>query len=160
MFNLILCDIVYAIAPSLVAGWMCYDFRPSARTIAHLAVLVLLVSLALPALKIQTLGIGDQDSGVFNGWKVFLMSLSPLILTPPGLMSAIANVLFLLSYVMVLRRSDTMFYLSRFNLGIAFSALIVSSFAGRRGFLEFDLKYHPEIVYISERGHGFALTCY
>lgn len=143
MLNLILYDIVYAIAPSLVAGWMCYHFRPSARKIAHLAVLVLLVSLALPALKIQTLGIGDQDGGVFNGWKVFLMSFSPLILTPPGLMSAIANVLFLLSYVMVLRRSDTMFYLSRFSLGIAFSALILCLFAGRRGFLEFDLKYHP-----------------
>ncbi len=143
MLNLILCDIVYAIAPSLVAVWICYRFRPGAIPIAHTAVVVLLVSLALPALKIQTLENGDHAGGVFYGWKVFLMSFSPLILTPPGLMSAVANVLFMLSYVMVLRRSDTMFYLSRFSLGIAISALILSFFAGERGFLEFDLKYQP-----------------
>lgn len=139
-------DIACAILPSLLAVWICYYFRPSAVPIANFALLSLLVSLVLPSLKLQLPQITrlDESRGILVGWQALSMSFSPLILTPPGLLSAIANILFVLAYIMVLCKSEKMFYLSRFNPVIAMSALVVSLFAGEKGFLEFDLRFHPE----------------
>lgn len=142
----ILGDIACAIIPSLVAVWTCYYLRPTAVRIANFAILVFVVSLILPSLKLNMLEIMliDDPGRTFFGWQALSMSFSPLILTPPGLLSAIANILFVLTYLMVVCKSDKLFYLSRFNPIIAMSALVVSLFAGEKGFLEFDLSFQPE----------------
>jgi len=146
MLQQILGGLAGAILPSLVAFCFCYYVRPTSKKIAHMALIMLLVSLFLPALKIQALEIPrlNNASGLFYGWQVVYLSFSPLILTPPGMMSAVANILFVLAYLMLLCKSDRMFYLSRFNPGIAMAATTLSLFSGLKGFLDFDFRYHPE----------------
>jgi WD40 repeat protein len=111
-----------------------------------MALFLLIISLFLPALKIQALEIIrlNNTDGLFYGWQVLYLSFSPLIVTPPAMLSSIANMLFALAYVMLLCKSDRMFYFSRFNPVIAMAATTLSLFAGEKGFLEFDLRYHPE----------------
>jgi dipeptidyl aminopeptidase/acylaminoacyl peptidase len=111
-----------------------------------MALILLVISLFLPALKIQALEIPrlNNASGLFYGWQVLYLSFSPLIVTPPAMMSSIANMLFAIAYVLLLCKSDTMFYFSRFNPVIAMAAATLSLFAGEKVFLEFDLRYHPE----------------
>ena len=146
MLQQILVGLAGATLPSLVAFCFLYYVRPTSNKIAHMDLIMLLASLFLPALKIQVLEIPrlNNVSGLFYGWQVVYLSFSPLILTPPGMMSAVANILFVLAYLTLLCKSDRMFYFSRFNPVIAMVATTLSLFAGEKGFLEFDLRYHQE----------------
>lgn len=146
MLQHILGSVAGATLPSIVAFCFCYYMRPTSNKIAHMALIMLLIALFLPALKIQALEIPrlNNASGLFYGWQVFYLSFSPLIVTPPVMMSSIANMLFAIAYIMLLLKSDGMFYFSRFNPVIAIAATTLSLFAGEKAFLDFDLRYHPE----------------
>jgi WD domain, G-beta repeat len=135
-----------AVLPSLVALWFCYYVRMTSNKIAHMALIMLIASLFLPALKIQALEIPRLNNacGLFYGWQVLYLSFSPFIFTPLAMMSSVANMLFALNYIVLLFKSDKVFYFSQFNPVIAMAATTLSLFGGEKGFLDFDLRYQPE----------------
>lgn len=141
MLSPVLIDLVYAIFPTLIVACFALLARsgvvraPNAVMIAHGALLLLLLSLALPALKT-----GGQ---VHDGWEAFVMSFG-LVVVPPCLLSAAANILFVLAYIMFLHNSDRVYYLARFSPLIASAATTLSLFAGMKGIVAFDLSYQPE----------------